>query len=108
MIEAEELELKGPEAYLPVIDAILERVDVLMVGICMDVFSSAFAPGVSAPQPAGLFPIQVTPLLRRLAASPKVVGLHVAELSPPFDYDGRTAQLAAYMISNYIRAKVNI
>lgn len=106
VIEAEELQLKGPEAYLSAIDAILERAEILMVGICMDVFASAFAPGVSAPQPAGLFPYHVAPLLRRLAASPKVVGLHVAELSPPFDYDGRTAQLAAYMISSYVRAKV--
>lgn len=71
--------------------------------ICMDVFAAACAPGVSAPQPLGLFPWQVLPIINALAKSGKVMTLNVAELSPPHDRDQMTANLAAALVANFCK-----
>ena len=81
----------------------IQSVDHLYVTVCLDVFAAPFAPGVSAPQPLGLFPWHVIPQLAILASSGKVVGLDIAELSPPHDVDNRTANLAAQLIYHYLR-----
>lgn len=85
------------------LNEIVQSVDHLYVTICLDVFAAPFAPGVSAPQPLGLFPWHVIPLLTTLAKSKKVVGLDIAELSPPHDIDNRTANLAAQLVYHYLR-----
>lgn len=72
------------------------------LSICLDVFSSAIAPGVSAPQPLGLLPGQLLPLIQTVMKSQKVVSADIVELSPPHDEANRTAclasQLAAHML----------
>jgi len=80
------------------LDAFLAGNDAIYVTICADVFSSAFAPGVSAPQPFGLHPETVLRLLKHVLASGKVVSLDFAEVSPRFDSDDNTAKLAAVFI----------
>lgn len=76
--------------------------DIIYASICLDVFAQAYAPGVSAPQPLGLIPWQVIPFLRKIAKSGKVIAYDIAELSPPFDVDQRTAKLASYLIYELI------
>jgi formiminoglutamase len=66
--------------------------------VCTDVFSSAFAPGVSAPQPFGIHPEIGLRLIKHVLASGKVVGFDIAEVSPRFDNDSQTAKLAAVII----------
>ena len=66
--------------------------------ICSDVFSAAFAPGVSAPQPFGLQPETALKLIKHIVASKKVISLDIAEVLPRFDEDNRTAKLAAIVI----------
>ncbi len=80
------------------IDAFLADNDAIYVTICADVFSSAFAPGVSAPQPFGLQPETVLRLLKHVLASSKVVTFDFAEVSPRFDSNDNTAKLAAVFI----------
>ena len=80
------------------IDAFLAGNDAIYVTICADVFSSAFAPGVSAPQPFGLHPETVLRLLKHVLASGKVVSFDFAEVSPRFDSDDNTAKLAAVFV----------
>jgi formiminoglutamase len=75
---------------------------VIYLSICLDVFASAYAPGVSAPQALGLTPWQVIPAIRKLAASGKVVSYDIAELSPKYDIDLRTTKLAANLIYEII------
>lgn len=84
-----------------VADAI-KRTNQLYVSLCLDVFATPFAPGVSAPQILGLFPWQVISLLRILAESKKVVSYDLAEYCPPLDIDMRTAKLAASLVSEII------
>jgi formiminoglutamase len=72
--------------------------DHIYLTVCSDVFSSAYAPGVSATQPFGLHPELVLKLLKAILSSGKVIGFDIAEVSPRFDEDNRTAKLAAIII----------
>lgn len=76
--------------------------DYLYVSLCLDVFSSAVAPGVSSPQPLGLLPQNLLPYLRLLAASDKVISLDVVEYAPEYDQDSNTARLSSQLIADYI------
>lgn len=97
-ILADEFHLCGIEPALELIDEQLAHVEIALISICLDLFAYPFAPGVNAPQPLGLFPWHVIPLLHRLSGSGKVVGIDIAELSPARDRDGITAQLAAQLL----------
>ena len=72
--------------------------DHIYLTICADVFSSAYAPGVSAPQPFGLHPEIVLKLIKHIISSGKVISCDIAEVSPRFDEDNRTSKLAAVTI----------
>lgn len=66
--------------------------------LCSDVISSAYAPGVSAPQPFGLHPEIIVKIIKTLIQSGKVVSFDIAEVSPRFDEDNRTSKLAAIIL----------
>lgn len=69
--------------------------------ICMDVFSSSVAPGVSAPAYSGLFPDPFFfSILKSILASGKVISIDIAELNPTYDQDQRTAKLVAALAFN--------
>lgn len=74
------------------------------VSLCSDVFMAAHAPGVSAPQPFGLNPELVLEMMRCLALCGCVAGLDVAEVSPRFDQDNRTAHLVAVLLFAWVNA----
>ena len=80
------------------IDHFIEQHNHLYVTICSDVFNSAYAPGVSAPQPFGLDPETVLIFIKHVFNTNKVIGLDIAEVSPRFDHDNNTAKLAAVII----------
>lgn len=101
-LSAEKLHLQSLNESKKFIENILSTSKYIYISLCMDVFSSAFAPGVSAPQPLGVTPWQIIPLLRMLAESKKAICFEIAELSPPLDQGIKTTQLAAYLISEYI------
>lgn len=76
----------------------LDRNDHVYLTIDLDGFSSAYAPGVSAPSPYGFSPAFVASVLDFLLASGKVIAVDVAELNPTYDVDGCTARLGAGLI----------
>lgn len=76
----------------------LEDVDYVYTTIDLDGFSSAFAPGVSAPSPMGFSPDIVIESLKLIIESGKLVGLDVVELNPKYDIDDQTAKLAASLL----------
>ena len=67
--------------------------------ICLDVFATSIAPGVSAPQPFGLFSHHVLPVIKKIASSGKLVGFDIAELAPALDDKDQTAALAAALFN---------
>lgn len=89
--------------------SILERIDYFMyqhdnayMTICMDVFSSAFAPAVSSPQSLGLNPEVVLPIIKHILRTRKIRGFDICEISPRFDQDNTTANLGATIIFTVI------
>jgi len=81
-----------------VIDAFVNENNSIYLTICSDVFNAAFAPGVSATQPFGMDPETVLMFLKKIFKSKKVIGWDIAEVSPRFDHDNRTAKLAAVIV----------
>lgn len=84
------------------IDDFIQHQSRIYLSLCMDVFASAFAPGVSAPQPIGLWPTQVLTLFKRIVKSGKVFTFDIVELCPPYDRDHMTAQLSAMFVFEYL------
>lgn len=88
---------------LSAINDYISKQDNIYLTLCSDVIASAYAPGVSASQPLGLHPELVLTLIKRVIHSGKLVAFDVAEVSPRFDQDNVTANLAC----TYIFALVN-
>ncbi len=76
----------------------IERNDYLYITIDLDGFSSAYAPGVSAPSPLGFTPFFIFKLLTFLFSTDKVIAFDMAELNPSLDRDNLTANLAAKIL----------
>jgi len=91
-----ELEVKNK------LNMFIEENDHIYVTICTDVFSSAYAPGVSAPQPFGIHPKSGRELIRHIAGTGKTVAFDVAEVSPRYDSGNITSKLAAILIFEVI------
>ncbi|MFX0555569.1 formimidoylglutamase [Maribacter sp. CXY002] len=86
------------------INAFIKNVDVVYTTIDLDGFSSAYAPGVSAPSPMGFTPDVVLESLKTITASGKLVAVDIAEMNPEFDVDHQTARLAASLIHQVIHS----
>ena len=80
----------------------LNEVDHLYITIDLDGFSSAYAPGVSAPSPLGYSPAFVFKVLNYLFSTNKVIACDIAELNPRFDSDHTTAILAARLVDHMV------
>ncbi len=87
------------------IKAFMEKVDHIYVTIDLDGFSSAYAPGVSAPSPLGFSPDIVLESLETIIASGKLISLDIAEMNPSYDIDHQTAKLAASLIHLVIHSE---
>lgn len=84
----------------------LDSVNKIYLSIDLDGFSSAFAPGVSAPSPMGFSPQIAFKVFELIAKSKKLISLDVVELNPRFDQDQATARLAARCVE-YVLRKVH-
>ena len=102
---AQEIAKDNYEKSRQAIDRLTQESDHLMITIDMDVFSQAFAPGVSAPQALGLAPNEVLDLLQYAMASQKTISLDIVEVSPQNDIADQTTTLASnlafYSILNF-------
>lgn len=80
------------------LNPIITNNDYLYITIDLDGFSSAYAPGVSAPSPLGFTPYFVFKMLHFLFDTKKVISCDIAELNPSLDRDNTTATLAAKLV----------
>jgi formiminoglutamase len=78
-------------------------VDKVYVSIDLDGFSSAYAPGVSAPSPLGFTPEIAWKALEEIIQSNKLLSVDIVELSPPYDPDNATARLGARCLEYIVR-----
>ncbi|MCX8195654.1 MAG: agmatinase [Acidilobaceae archaeon] len=66
----------------------------IYLSVDLDVYDPSYAPGVGNPEPPGLSPREVLPLISALVDD-RFLAVDVVELSPPYDAGGITAVLAA-------------
>ncbi len=76
----------------------IDKNDFIYITIDMDGFSSAYAPGVSAPSPLGFTPYFVFKMINFLFDTDKVISCDIAELNPKLDRDNLTANLASKLV----------
>lgn len=79
-----------------------EGADYIHLSIDLDVLPAAQAPGVSAPAALGVPLEKIHAAAMALAETGKLALVDVVELNPKYDIDGRTAKLAARLISDII------
>lgn len=84
---------------------IITNNDYLYITIDLDGFSSAYAPGVSAPSPLGFTPYFVFKMLHFLFDTRKVISCDIAELNPTLDRDNLTAVLGAKLVDFIVMKK---
>ncbi len=99
---AGDINSRKDEQVLDKLDDFTQANENIYLTICADVFSSAFAPGVSAAQPLGLHPEDVLRYIKHIIRTNKVVGFDIAEVSPRFDRDHATASLAKILVFSVI------
>ena len=102
IILAEDINNKNEKKILKCLNLFINNIDIIYITFCLDVFSSAFAPGVSSPQAIGIFPNQAIFLLRHILNSKKVICMDIAELSPKFDENKKTSNLAAHLAWEFL------
>ncbi|WP_378174643.1 formimidoylglutamase [Aquimarina sp. SS2-1] len=91
-----------------IIDTFMSKVDHIYLTIDLDGFSSAFAPGVSAPSPFGFSVDIALVVIEQICKSGKLISSDIVELNPKYDIDNCTARLAArlaYYIMKFISSK---
>ncbi|MEH0154878.1 formimidoylglutamase [Limibacter armeniacum] len=83
----------------------INSVDFVYNTNCLDVFSAAYAPGVSAPAYNGITPDALfVKSFKKIHKSEKVISTDIAELNPKYDTDHRTAKLAASMVFDIVNS----
>ncbi|MFD2036554.1 formimidoylglutamase [Belliella marina] len=102
-MESEDCTVENWETVKNNLDAFLSKVNRIYLSIDLDGFSSAYAPGVSAPSPMGFNPDFALKVLEYLAKSKKLLTMDVVELNPAYDIDHSTAKLAARCIEFTLR-----
>lgn len=100
-----ECELSNMSSVESRLSQFLSKIDYLYITIDLDGFSSAFAPGVSAPSPLGFEPRFVWDVLDFVFKNTEVVGCDIAELNPTYDIDNHTASLAARLV-DFMASKI--
>ena len=85
-IEGSKLQDQSSEPFVTsAIQNFMAQVDAIYLTICLDVFQQSVAPGVSAPQPLGIFPDTFLKYASMIIESGKVISMDLAELCPKHD-----------------------
>jgi len=74
------------------------------VTIDIDVLDPSIAPATGTPVPGGVSYYQLCDVLEGIAGRGKLAGFDVMEVSPPYDVNNRTSELAAYVAIRFLGA----
>lgn len=102
-MEIEEFSMDNWSQITEQLDQFCKQVNKIYLSIDLDGFSSAYAPGVSAPSPWGFPPELAAKVIQWIGRSEKLISLDIVELNPEFDRDNSTARLAARCIEYTLR-----
>lgn len=103
VISALEVHEAGIDAVVESALAIAGRdTDGIFLSIDIDVLNLAYAPGTAAPNPFGLDVVDLQKAVRTIAASGRLKGADLVEISPPYDSQNLTGSIAASLILNLL------
>jgi len=105
VISLEKLRKKGVEKTLKEILK-SSKAPAIFWGIDMDSVRSADAPGVSASYPTGLTAEEMLSIAAISGNDKRSRILEISEVNPKYDIDGRTCQLAALIITNFLESQM--
>ncbi|MDX2378889.1 MAG: agmatinase family protein [Acidimicrobiia bacterium] len=74
----------------------------LFISLDIDCLDPAYAPGTGTPEPNGLTPRELFPIVRRLCAETNVVGMEMVEVAPLLDPSYQTAYNALRLMQEAI------
>lgn len=74
----------------------------IYISIDLDCLDPAFAPGVSVPTPCGINPLELLYFIKKILTKNKIIGCDIVELSPSFDINNITANLAARLLKEIL------
>ncbi|MHA7057138.1 formimidoylglutamase [Aquimarina sp. M1] len=97
-IENTDFTMQNKDHVLSILKKFISEVDYLYLTIDLDGFSSAYAPGVSAPSPFGFSVDIVLTVIEEICKSGKLISTDIVELNPIYDIDNCTARLAARLV----------
>lgn len=97
-LESEHLTLANWDSIENLLNRFLSKVDHVYLTIDLDGFSSAYAPGVSAPSALGFTPDVAFKIAKHLCQSKKLISVDLAELNPKYDQDNSAARLGARLV----------
>ncbi|RZS90683.1 formimidoylglutamase [Aquimarina brevivitae] len=103
----QEFVIQNYENVSRLVDALTSTVDLIYLSIDLDGFSSAIAPGVSAPSPLGFQIDIVVKVIEDVIKSEKLVACDIVELNPTYDIDNTTARLAARLLYKIFELKIS-
>jgi formiminoglutamase len=102
-ITAMEFASNSEQDVLYRIRSFAQHFDILYLTICMDVFSTAYAPGVSAPSACGIIPdARFFSIFHEIHRLNKIHAFDIAEVNPELDQDQRTSALAAQLVYHWM------
>jgi formiminoglutamase len=107
-MEMDDFHMGNWEAIAKTVADFSQQVDHIYLTLDMDGFSSAYAPGVSAPSALGFEPQLIFKLLEQLVNSKQLISVDLAELNPVYDIDNATSRLAAGCIEHISRLYSNL
>ncbi|MEM4507379.1 MAG: agmatinase [Acidilobaceae archaeon] len=103
VVYARTIEALGLANVSAIVKRHLSGCEHIYLTIDMDVYDPSFAPGVGNPEPVGLTPREVLPLIAKLTDE-RVIAIDVVEVAPPFDVGGVTSVLAAKTLQEAVLA----
>ncbi len=82
----------------------LDGTDKIFISFDLDAFDPAFAPGTGTPEPGGLTPREIFPILRALAIQTDIVGMDLVEVNPLVDSGYQTTALLGQRVMREVLA----
>tara|TARA_B100001123_G_C14330768_1_gene639064 strand:+ start:144 stop:500 length:357 start_codon:yes stop_codon:yes gene_type:complete len=105
MKDFEELGIQGTASLA--LELAWKDADAVYLSFDIDSIDPAFAPGTGTPEPGGFMPREALEMVR-LIAREGLCAMEVVEVSPPYDVNDNTSQLACRVILDVIGTMVSV
>ncbi len=106
-IENTEYTIQNKNNIAALVQNFIVDMDYIYLTIDIDGFSSALAPGVSAPSPFGFSIDIVLETIKLICDSSKLISTDIVEFNPKYDLDNCTARLISRLVNHIIECKLN-